>query len=298
MDLGPADKGPGVGSGPRRESTAAVVACLVLVVLLVSCSSPVGSPAPRAEPEFETYAALGDSFTAAPYVPTTSLASGCFRSTGNYPSLLAERLDARLRDASCSAATTHDVSRRQAFGLGDLRASVPPQLRVVRRGTDLVTVGIGGNDEQLFGSLVRDRSGVELGDAAAVAQRTGGRVGRVLRAVRSAAPSATVVLVGYPRLVDPARGCRKMPIGGADRPVLARVERALNKALARTAERADVLFLDMHPLSRGHEICSDDPWVNGQATDDRRAAAYHPFPEGQQAVADALLALLSADAAR
>jgi lysophospholipase L1-like esterase len=245
----------------------------------------------------ETYAALGDSFTAAPFVPTTNLASGCFRSTGNYPSLLAERLDARLRDASCSAATSHDVTHRQVFGLGDLRASVPPQLRAVRRGTDLVTVGIGGNDERLFASLVRDGTGVVPRDATAVARRTGDRVARVLRAVRRAAPSATVVLVGYPRLVDPDRGCRDLPVAAADRPALAAVERALNRALSRAADRAGALFLDVHRLSAGHEICAADPWVNGRVTDDGRAAAYHPFPEGQRAVADALLALLRADAA-
>src|SRR5207253_2928468 len=109
----------------------------------------------RQGPRFATYAALGDSFTAAPFVPTTSLASGCFRSSGNYPKRLARELGARLHDVSCSAATTDDVAHPQHFGVGDLRSSARPQLRAVRRGTELVTVGIGGNDEGLFGSLVR-----------------------------------------------------------------------------------------------------------------------------------------------
>ena len=34
---------------------------------------------------------MGDSFTAAPFVPLTDVAYGCYRSSNNYPSLLAAR---------------------------------------------------------------------------------------------------------------------------------------------------------------------------------------------------------------
>ena len=49
----------------------------------------------------------------------------------------------------------------------------------------------------------------------------------------------------------------------------------------------------MHRASVGHEICSDAPWVNGRRTDQARALAFHPFAEGQEAVADVLLRLLA-----
>ena len=39
-----------------------------------------------------TYVALGDSYTAAPFVPLTDVASGCYRSSNNYPRLLAAAL--------------------------------------------------------------------------------------------------------------------------------------------------------------------------------------------------------------
>jgi hypothetical protein len=42
--------------------------------------------------------------------------------------------------------------------------------------------------------------------------------------------------------------------------------------------------------SRGHDLCADDPWVNGSVTDQKRAAAYHPFAEEQVAVADLVVA--------
>jgi lysophospholipase L1-like esterase len=294
----------------RRRPAAVLIA--VLVTLLLGCSGPSAGPSRAHAPRFTTYTALGDSFTAAPFVPTTSLASGCFRSSGNYPARLAHRLGARLRDVSCSAATTRDITHVQRFGADELRSRVAAQLRSVRRGTDLVTVGIGGNDEGLFGSLVRGctvaRSGpsggpevscpgpltLDAAHAAAVTRRTGMRVARVLQLVKRAAPSATVVLVGYPRLVEAHHGCSRLPLRPSDRPALARVERLLNRALARAAEASGARFLDLHPLSRGHEICSAHPWVNGRITDQQRAAAYHPFPVEQQAVADALADLLTA----
>ena len=118
------------GSGSSDESTSAT-------------SAPASANA-----DLETYVALGDSFTAAPLVPDTDLAEGCFRSSSNYPALLAEELDLELTDVSCSGADTGDVTGGQAVAGG--RGTVPPQLRAVQPDTDLVTVGIGGNDREVF----------------------------------------------------------------------------------------------------------------------------------------------------
>ncbi len=111
--------------------------------------------------------------------------------------------------------------------------------------------------------------------------------------VRAAAPDAQVVLVGYPRMVSPDEACAAMPLAPGDRPWLAAVEKRLNQALRRAARESGVAFADMYRASAGHEICSDDPWVNGRRTDQSRALAFHPFAEGQDAVADVLLGLLA-----
>ncbi len=72
------------------------------------------------------YVALGDSYTAAPYVYLTDVANGCLRSSGNYPALLAERLDvAKHVDVSCSGATSKDLAGRQDTFQ---QQTVPPQL--------------------------------------------------------------------------------------------------------------------------------------------------------------------------
>jgi lysophospholipase L1-like esterase len=247
-------------------------------------------------------------------VPTTDLAEGCLRSDGNYPSLLAEALDVdEVRDVSCSAAETPDVARPQQVAGG--QGTVPPQIRAVDQDTALVTVGIGGNDEDLFASLVGcvggfgPDSGAEgaAPDAppnqpcldpddngpAEVIARTGDRVETVLRSVRRRAPGAEVVLVGYPRLLGDTTGCAAFPVRQADLAAARALERALSRSLESAAARAGTSYLDVYALSEGHEICSDDPWVNGRETDQARALAFHPFAEGQQAIADALAEELS-----
>ena len=297
-----------------RRRAPAVAALL----LLVGCSSgSAGSEGAATEPTSSpgsdtsasraalAYVALGDSYTSAPFVPVTDFAGGCLRSDGNYPQLLADQLGASVTDVSCGGATTAELTRRQR--LGDGRGTVPPQLDAVRAGTDLVTLGIGGNDGDLFERLAsacvgpdlrplaRCRSlGAALADASQVVAGTGRRVAQALRAVRDAAPRADVVLVGYPRLTDPARSCPALPLTPADRGYVARLEARLDRALAAAARAAGARFADLRAASRGHEVCSTDPWVNGGVTDPQTALAFHPFPVEQQAVADTVAALVAA----
>src|SRR4051794_36724174 len=137
----------------RRGLLAVVLAALLMVT---ACSgsdaapppakqpSSSPSPSPSTSPSFERYVALGDSYSAGPLIPTTDLAAGCARSDHNYPSLLARELRVRtFVDVTCSGARTADLAASQP-GFGD--ATIPPQLRALDRRTDLVTIGIGGND--------------------------------------------------------------------------------------------------------------------------------------------------------
>ncbi len=301
-----------------------VLALLVLVALAgagCSASEPSGTPdapgttsVPAPDPggtvetDLQRYVALGDSFTAGPLVPVTDLADGCFRSNRNYPSLLAERLGLRLRDVSCSGADTADLLRRQQTVN---QASVPPQLTAVGPDTDLVTLGIGGNDLDLFSTLTglcpQLRSSSPEGspcadelarrgeDLDALTGRIGRNVTRAIERVQRRAPQARIVLVGYLRIA-PADGgtCpRRLPFATGDLAFGDRVIRSLNDALAGAARRTGVEFLDMYAASKGHDVCSADPWVNGRLTDTQRALAYHPFESGMAAVADELAKLLA-----
>jgi len=137
----------------------ALVAAAALLLAGCTGGSATPGPEPRAAasdtpgPAF-SYVALGDSFTAAPGIPETDGSDGCLRSSGNYPSLVAEQLgedrEVELDDRSCSGADTSSLAGPQAIG----REPRPPQLDALGRDTDLVTLSIGGNDFGVFLRLV------------------------------------------------------------------------------------------------------------------------------------------------
>ena len=293
----------------------------VLLLALSACTGDPTAEAPEAVPSpspgtptaalFERYVALGDSFTAGPLIPVTDVAGGCFRSDGNYPALLARRLDiGDFVDVSCSGARTRDLWRPQRTPLRG--APVPPQLGALDGSESLVTVGIGGNDFGLYGDLVATcldvRSRDPLGspcrdelarrgtDVDALTHDVGSNIERALRRVREDAPEARVVLVGYPRISPSSGSCpRRLPYAAGDLPFSDQVLRDLTTAMAAAARRAGAEFLDMYSASKGHDVCSSEPWVNGWRTDRARAAALHPLPAGMRAVARELVALLSRD---
>ena len=286
-----------------------LVLLLLPLLLTTGCWAGQGAeprdPAPSpAGPRYTSYVALGDSYTAGPLVPTTDVAAGCFRSNGNYPSLLAQRLHVRrFRDVSCSAATTRDLTHRQhTFGA----AHVPPQLRALRRSTDLVTVGIGGNDLGLFGTLVQQCTRLRSTDPAGApcaavkgraawtrtTARIGDNVAGALRAVHRRAPHATVVLVGYLRLAPDHGTCPALPLATGDYALGRYVSRSLAEAMLAAARSTGSRFLDADALSAGHDVCSAHPWVNGAVAQQQAAAPYHPFAAGMRAEATALAAML------
>ena len=111
------------------------------------------------------------------------------------------------------------------------------------------------------------------------------RVTALVAEVRKLAPDAKVVVVGYPQIVSPEHICAKLPLARGDYAYVEEVNLALTEALRSAAKANDATYVDVWAASKGHDICSDDPWVNGSVTDQKRAAAYHPFANEQAAVA-------------
>ena len=111
---------------------------------------------------------------------------------------------------------------------------------------------------------------------------------------RVASTRATVLLVGYPSLVS-GTTCADLPLAPGAGPKFARVVAQLRDTQRAAAKAAGVGFVDVFAASRGHEICSAEPWVNGVHTDTHRALAVHPLAAGQQAVADLLRSRLPDD---
>ncbi len=224
------------------------------------------------------------------------MAKGCYRSTGNYPALVADRLGARLEDRSCGGARTTDFRRNQY-------PEVPPQLTAVKPGVELVTVSIGGNDERVFSELIvrctklraKNPEGAPCrkymrstgSDVLLSALRTTrSRVTDVVREVRQRAPKAKVLVVGYPQIISADSRCASLPLAAGDYAYGEKVNLAMTEVLRSAAKATGSTYVDVWAASQGHDICSDDPWINGAVTDQKRAAAYHPFAAEQVAVAD------------
>lgn len=248
------------------------------------------------------YVALGDSYTAAPLVPVTDIANGCFRSDNNYPSLTARKLGAQLDDRSCGGARTIDLSKAQ-------HPDVPAQLSALSPAVDLVTIGLGGNDQGLFQQLInqcprlraQDPKGAPCQAAMTagggdklltILKSTGRKLTSSLRQVHAKAPKAQVIVVGYPEIVAAGKVCDQLPLAAGDYAYAAKVNKALTNMVRDAAASSDSAYVDIFKASLGHDVCSADPWVNGSVNDQRRAAAYHPFAVEQKAVSGLVLAAI------
>ena len=248
----------------------------------------------------ERYVALGDSFTSGAGLPSTRRdASSCGQSSLNYPRLVAKEIGAKLVDVSCGGATTDNGTQPQPVGA----ASWPPQLDAVTKGTDLVTVSLGGNDFAWYLGLMFGCTSVAASDPAgnpcerkgtspdsdvtAVPPQIGDRVEALLTEIHRRAPGAEVLLVGYPQSVPAEGTCPELPLAAGDYAFVRAQWEALDEAMRDAAAGAGVTFVEVLGPSEGHDICAgDDAWVNGFSARPGRAAAYHPLARGQAAVAE------------
>ena len=285
---------------PTRTAATLLVTLLALTGCTSSTEQNPSSAAIADKANLPTasgsYVALGDSFTSAPLVPVTDVASGCFRSSANYPTLLAEKLGLLLEDRSCGGAVTADLTSSQHPG-------VPPQFSALTKKTDLVTLGIGGNENKLFSQLVGRCPGLGGAEAtgtpctdemtrggsdrlAKAIDRAHPRIVAALREIQRRAPRAQVLVVGYPEMITPDNTCAELPLAPGDYPYAAKINKTLTDSLERAAAKTGATYVDVFTASEGHDICSDDPWVNGATNDQKRAARYHPFAAEQVAVAE------------
>ena len=286
MTLPPPDS-PGPSAHGRAVRLVAAVTTVVVVVLLGSIGT-----SDSARPAYHHYVALGDSYTAAPFVPLTDVAYGCYRSSNNYPKLVAASLRVDdLQDRSCSGAQTADLPGRQRTVRG---MSVPPQFDALSRRTDLVTVGIGANNGHLYARLATvcrlTQKICPLYDERAVLGRIVDRVAPALvdtlEQVKALSPNARVLLVGYPKLLPQRGDCLRLPrMRPRDRATFRNINLRLRQQMRAAARETGVEFVDFYRASVGHDVCSQHPWIQGRTGNGRQGAALHPLPAGQAALA-------------
>lgn len=289
----------------HRRRYLAVATILGIALGLAGCASSAQPSHRSATSPFSPYVALGDSYTAVSGTDA-SIDDPCLRSDNAYPNLLASDMGITdFTSVACGGATTTNLTSTQ-YPLGKGRND--PQLKAIGAGTKLVTIGIGLNDEaystltliSCFPVNGKEQSSCApylarpQSDLDAMVAQIGTNVAGALSAIKKAAPGARVVFIGYPRLLPDHSDCNaQVPL---PKKALERVRNsgvAVNDTLKRVAKKAGVDFLDMYAASVGHDVCSAEPWVNGQRTLTGEAFPFHPFPAYHVAVAEKLAALLT-----
>lgn len=262
------------------------------------------------------YVALGDSYASGegvpPYAEGTDEANGnrCHRSSSAYAHRVSGQAGKTLDFGACSGARTGDFyNAKSAWG-------EPAQLSRLDASTGLVTFAIGGNDAGFsrvlsdciggksllpFVACSTDRAVTGPVDSAIDALR--GKTKKegvrsydsIAADIRSRAPSATVVAVGYPRIF-PAGGGTGGPIPGrcqgvkkVDQRWMTAKTDELDAALKAAALRHGFLFADTASAFDGHELCgSNGSWIHDILNDGR----FHPTQAGHSATAEAVTGTL------
>jgi lysophospholipase L1-like esterase len=287
----------------RRKATA-FAATLLFAGLGVGVAGPASaksSPPTANGHSIKTspYVALGDSYSSGaginPLVPTAP--PTCSRSTLNYAhDIAALTMPASFTDVTCSGAKTSDFFTSQAAG-------VAPQLDAVTKDTRLVTMTIGGNDEGVFsnsffgcavisskdilGNPCEQKYGTTFTDL--ITTQTYPHLVAALSTVKAKAPTATVVIIGYPEILPPTGNLscyRSMPIAMGDVPWLHHEEEVLNDAVRRAANQTGARFIDLAPSSTGHDACQPvgTRWIE-PAVAPINAFPVHPNATGEAAMA-------------
>lgn len=280
-------------SSPRRLRRTAVVA-LAVVALLAAFAG-----AARAD----NYVALGDSYAAGPLIPNPLLPLGCLKSSNNYAHLAAPGIGLTLRDATCSGATTEDMTNPQEV---DPDGPNPPQFDSLDAETTVVSLTIGGNDIG-FSDIALDcvtlnpfstpcKNKYNSGGKDQIAERiaaTAPKVDAVLEGIAELSPSAEIFVVNYAAIFpETGFGCwPQMPIGFGDVPYLRAKQKELNAMLATQAAANGATVVDWYKASIGHDACkgSSTRWVE-PVVPSNPAAPIHPNKAGMVGAANALVA--------
>jgi lysophospholipase L1-like esterase len=217
------------------------------------------------------YVALGDSYSSGVGAGNYLDSSSCKRSSNAYPVLYSGQTSASLNFQACSGAKTSDVLNNQVSALTDE--------------TDLVTISVGGNDAGFAGvmqdCILGGDSGCEtaIDNAKAFVNDTlPGLLENTYGEIRSRAPEATVIVLGYPHFYQIGGSC-SVGLSDTSRGYINSGADALDTVTQKAASAAGFAFADVRPAFTGHEICSGDAWLHSVTYPIDES--YHPTATGQ-----------------
>ena len=252
---------------PSRRGIAATVATLGLTAAAVAA-------APTAQADTTGgYVALGDSYSAGVGAGSYISSSGdCEQSTNAYPYLWAQANNpSSFSFQACSGATTATV--------------LSSQLSALNSSTSLVSISVGGDDAG-FSSVMEtcvldgtsDCQTAVTNAENFVNTQLAPKLDAVYSAIQSDAPNASVTVMGYPELYEIPGDCW-FGISTASETALNGAADDIDGVISTEAAKYGFNFGDVRPAFSGHQICSDDSWMN--STTVPVSSSYHPDADGQ-----------------
>lgn len=263
----------------------------LLLAVLICAAAGARVPAARAV----SYVAMGDSYTSGPGLSPAAPESPpeCGRAAINYPHLAASALGLSLTDVSCSGASRLDFTSAQY-------ADQPPQFDALDEGTEVVSVGMGGNDNDIFGRLAYGCAQADESDSSEKGAPCKHEYGReeaeavkqdaapyteAIAQIRTRSPYAKVFIVGAPDIASAhGPGCfEAVPWTPADFHWANSIELKFNAMLKKAAKRDGYTFVNVYSDSIGHDVCEGlgVRWI--EPLIDPHGAALHPNALGQEA---------------
>lgn len=257
---------------PRHHHRRALV---VAGAAVATAATGLALAAPALAAQSKSYVALGDSYSSG--VGTgTYIKDGttCKRSVYAYPSLDAAALGLTLNFRACSGATVADVTNTQ---LSALSAT-----------TGYVTISVGGNDAG-FADVVSTCAGTNttaclgaVSNAQAFIRNTlPSRLGTLYSAIKSAAPTATFIVAGYPRLFNGKDCSLWTSFTSAEMTALNQTADLLDGVTSTAAAAVGAKFANPTTAFTGHAVCDPSPWINNVNVFNL-SESFHPNKTGQQ----------------
>jgi len=252
-------------SSPLRKPVWFAVAVVVIVAICggFAATGPAGTTA-------WNYVAMGDSYSSGVGTGSYTLDSTCKRSVYSYPYLFTQKHTmASFSFVACSGATTSDL--------------ISKQLPSLNAATNLVTMTIGGNDigfaNLIYQCTVSDCTTALLNTTANLSSTLGPPLDTTFNDVKQAAPNATVIVLGYPRVFSTSTCFGTLGITATEEKDANALADALDTLLSSYAAKYAFTYKSAITPWTGHAVCSSSPWLNGLNLFNT-GESYHPNKAG------------------
>ncbi len=260
-------------------------------VLAAAGLQPAAATTSRKLEPGDLYVSLGSSIASGYGISVQS--TSCGRSSRDYGQLVAQHFHLHLVDASCGAATIPNIVDTPQGSIN------PPQLTLVTPATKLITIDVGGNDIDYNATAVACDSPTTCTappNLAALVANMRIELKAMIKKIKAAAPSATIVFVTYPREVPAGINCPALGFTNAGAAIVRSMGQMLENAFVQVVKPLGVIFVDPYAVPGDHTVCAppSQQWTQGSKyVFGVTGFAHHPTALGHKVMAQMIIKALS-----